>query len=103
MGSPWPHIGPARPGPGIRNLTALVTGAASGIGRAVAAELAVQGAEVFVHGRDARRGSTVVDAIAAAGGTARFVAADLTEMAELDRLARQVGAVDVLVNNASAQ
>jgi NAD(P)-dependent dehydrogenase (short-subunit alcohol dehydrogenase family) len=81
-------------------MSALVTGATSGIGRAVATELAVQGAEVFVHGRDARRGRAVVDAIAAAGGTARFVAADLTEMAELDRLARQVGTVDVLVNNA---
>jgi len=42
----------------------------------------------------------VVDAIAAGGGKARFVAADLSHPAELDDLVQQVGAVDILVNNA---
>ncbi len=84
----------------LEGLSALVTGATSGIGRAVAERLARNGAEVVVHGRDAARGSAVVDMITAAGGKARFVAADLSDPAELDDLAEQAGPVNVLVNNA---
>jgi NAD(P)-dependent dehydrogenase (short-subunit alcohol dehydrogenase family) len=84
----------------LEGLSALVTGATSGIGRAVAEHLARNGAEVVVHGRDAARGSAVIDAITAEGGKARFVAADLSDPAELDDLAEQAGPVDVLVNNA---
>jgi NAD(P)-dependent dehydrogenase (short-subunit alcohol dehydrogenase family) len=84
----------------LEGMSALVTGATSGIGRAVAEELGRRGAEVVVHGRDAARGDAVVDAITAEGGTARFVAADLGDPAQLDHLVDQVGAVDVLVNNA---
>jgi NAD(P)-dependent dehydrogenase (short-subunit alcohol dehydrogenase family) len=84
----------------LEGLSTLVTGATSGIGKAAATELARHGAEVVVHGRDASRGDSVVDAITAAGGKARFVAADLRQPAELDELVEQVGVVDVLVNNA---
>jgi len=77
-----------------------VTGATSGIGRAIALQLARDGAEVIVHGRDAARGAHTVEAITAAGGRARFVAADLSTPAEISRLATEVGDVDVLVNNA---
>ena len=84
----------------LEGLNALVTGATSGIGRAVAEHLAQKGAELVVHGRDAARGSRVVDAITAEGGKARFVAADLSDPAQLDDLAEQAGPVDVLVNNA---
>jgi NAD(P)-dependent dehydrogenase (short-subunit alcohol dehydrogenase family) len=84
----------------LDGLSALVTGATSGLGRATAEELARHGAEVIVHGRDAARGRAVVDTITADGGKARFVAADLTETAGLEDLARQAGPVDVLVNNA---
>jgi NAD(P)-dependent dehydrogenase (short-subunit alcohol dehydrogenase family) len=84
----------------LEGIGALVTGATSGIGRAAAEELGRRGAEVVVHGRDPARGSTVVDTIAAEGGKARFVAADLTNPAQLDDLVGQAGAVDVLVNNA---
>ena len=84
----------------LDGLGALVTGATSGIGRAVAEHLARAGAELVVHGRDATRGSAVVDKITAAGGKARFVAADLSDPAQLDDLAEQAGQVDVLVNNA---
>jgi NAD(P)-dependent dehydrogenase (short-subunit alcohol dehydrogenase family) len=78
---------------------ALVTGATSGIGKAVALRLGLDCAEVIVHGRDAQRGSEVVDAITAAGGNARFEAADLSDADDVRRLAKVVGDIDVLVNN----
>jgi NAD(P)-dependent dehydrogenase (short-subunit alcohol dehydrogenase family) len=84
----------------LDGLSALVTGATSGIGKAVAEELGRRGADVIVHGRDAGRGAAVVDAIIAEGGRARFVAADLSDPAQLDDLVEQAGAVDILVNNA---
>jgi NAD(P)-dependent dehydrogenase (short-subunit alcohol dehydrogenase family) len=79
---------------------ALVTGATSGIGRAVALQLGHDGWNVIVHGRSAERGVAVVDEIRATGGTARFVSADLSDLKELRALAGSVGAVDLLVNNA---
>jgi NAD(P)-dependent dehydrogenase (short-subunit alcohol dehydrogenase family) len=79
---------------------ALVTGATSGIGRAVAVQLAREGADVIVHGRDAQRGAEVVQEIRSADGRARFIAADLANAAEVRRLAADVGAVDILINNA---
>jgi NAD(P)-dependent dehydrogenase (short-subunit alcohol dehydrogenase family) len=79
---------------------ALVTGATSGIGRAVALQLARDGAEVLVHGRDAGRGAQTVSEITAAGGKASFVAADLGDPADVKRLASEVGEVDILINNA---
>ena len=84
----------------LEGLSALVTGATSGIGQAVAEHLARNGAELIVHGRDAGRGSAVVDAITTEGGKARFVAADLSDPPQLDHMAEQAGSVDVLVNNA---
>ena len=84
----------------LEGLSALVTGATSGIGRAAAHELGRHGAQVVVHGRDGARGAEVVDRITAEGGKARFAAADLGNPAQLDDLAEQVGTVDILVNNA---
>ena len=79
---------------------ALVTGATSGIGRAVALQLARDGAEVLVHGRDAARGAQTVQEITTAGGKASFVAADLGDPADVERLANDVGEIDILINNA---
>src|SRR2546428_209133 len=79
---------------------ALVTGATSGIGRAVAFQLARDGAEVLVHGRDAARGAETVQEITAARGKASFVAADLGDVTDVQRLATDVGDVDILINNA---
>jgi NAD(P)-dependent dehydrogenase (short-subunit alcohol dehydrogenase family) len=84
----------------LRDQKALVTGATSGLGRAIAFQLVRDGAEVIVHGRDAARGIETVEAIAAAGGQARFVAADLSNPTDLGRLVEVVGDVDILVNNA---
>jgi NAD(P)-dependent dehydrogenase (short-subunit alcohol dehydrogenase family) len=80
--------------------TALVTGATAGIGYAIAMELARQGAEVVVHGRNAERGAKAVQEIENSGGRARFVAADLSEADDVRRLAAEAGEVDILVNNA---
>jgi NAD(P)-dependent dehydrogenase (short-subunit alcohol dehydrogenase family) len=77
---------------------ALVTGATSGIGRAVAMKLAADGFEVLVHGRDAERGAQTVKEIERSGGKARFLPADLGNPEEIRRLAEQAGDIDVLVN-----
>jgi NAD(P)-dependent dehydrogenase (short-subunit alcohol dehydrogenase family) len=84
----------------LHGKTALVTGGTSGIGRAAAEALARDGAKVIITGRDAARGEQVVGAIAADGGDARFVVADLASAADVSRLADDVGDVDILVNNA---
>jgi NAD(P)-dependent dehydrogenase (short-subunit alcohol dehydrogenase family) len=78
---------------------ALVTGATSGIGRAVALQLARDGAEVVVHGRNAERGADTVQEITAAGGQASFIAADLTDAADVHWLASEAGDIDILINN----
>jgi NAD(P)-dependent dehydrogenase (short-subunit alcohol dehydrogenase family) len=84
----------------LAGLTALVTGATSGIGREVALQLAEHGAEVVVHGRSAERGTKTVRDIKNLGGKARFVAADLNSADDARRLAAEAGPVDILINNA---
>jgi NAD(P)-dependent dehydrogenase (short-subunit alcohol dehydrogenase family) len=85
---------------------ALITGGNSGIGRAVAHQLAAGGAHVIVSGRDPDRGAKVTDAIRSAGGTADFVPADLADLASVRSLAREAlrlggGHVDYLINSAA--
>src|SRR6478752_7668614 len=96
--------------PDIRRLagrTALVTGSTGGLGVAIAAALAADGAFVVVSGRDKARGDAAVDDIRSAGGTAEFVVADLgAGEQEVRRLAEQAtavagGRIDILVNNAA--
>jgi len=84
----------------LQDQKALVTGATSGIGRAIALQLARDGAEVIVHGRDVARGTQTVEAMIEASGRARFVAADLSNPADLRRLIEDIGDIDILVNNA---
>jgi NAD(P)-dependent dehydrogenase (short-subunit alcohol dehydrogenase family) len=84
----------------LQDQKALVTGATAGLGKAIALRLARDGAEVIVVGRNAVRGAETVDEITAAGGRARFIAADLSDPADVQRLARDAGDIDVLVNNA---
>lgn len=83
---------------------ALVTGAASGIGRAAAHVLAARGAAVVVSDIDAETGQSVVDAISAAGGKATFIKTDVTNPDDVERLvARTVetyGGLDCAINNA---
>jgi NAD(P)-dependent dehydrogenase (short-subunit alcohol dehydrogenase family) len=86
--------------------TALVTGATSNIGRAIAFSFGSEGAHVVVSGRDSDRGAEVVRGIGAEGGRAEFVAADLDGSAGASaRLAEEAtavlgGRIDILVNSA---
>ncbi|KAB8167733.1 SDR family oxidoreductase [Streptomyces sp. 3MP-14] len=90
----------------LENRTALVTGATSNIGQAIAEAFAAEGARVIVSGRSAERGARVVEGIRAAGGWAEFLPADLDGSADASRdladraLAALGGRIDVLVNNA---
>lgn len=84
--------------------TAVVTGAASGIGRATAQALAREGAHVIVADIDADGGEATAGAIREKGQRADFLAVDMTDLGSIAAFATAVqakyGAVDVLVNGA---
>ncbi len=80
--------------------TALITGGTSGIGRAAAAALAREGAQVLISGRSEARGAEVVEAITAEGGEAEFIRADLSSAKDVRALGARASEVDILVNNA---
>src|SRR5580765_3843460 len=76
---------------------AVVTGGGSGIGAATAARLAADGFDVVVTGR---RQARLDAAVAELGGSARGVVMDVTDAASVAAAADEIGACDVLVNNA---
>jgi citronellol/citronellal dehydrogenase len=90
----------------IAGKSAIVTGAASGMGRATAHLFADEGARVAVVDLGADRVQAVVDEIASAGGEAAGFVTDVSDPAQLHRLVDDVvarfGGIDILVNNASA-
>ena len=80
--------------------TALVTGAGSGIGQAIARLFAQQGAFVWVVERDAPAGRNTVEAIKATGGQADLAELDVSDPAAVTALAGRLPPLDLLVNNA---
>ncbi len=84
---------------------AVITGASRGIGAAIAVELAAQGARVVINHRDsASQAEEVLARIAAAGGEAVLAQADVSLLADAQRLMKETtdrfGRIDILVNNA---
>src|ERR1043165_2330709 len=89
----------------LANKVAIVTGAAHGIGRAIAELFAEQGAWVLVADIDRDVGEAVVNGIRTAGGQCEFVPTDVTSTADVERAVdaatARSGRIDVLVNNAA--
>jgi NAD(P)-dependent dehydrogenase (short-subunit alcohol dehydrogenase family) len=89
----------------FKNKVCLVTGATSGIGRAVAVQMGREGGCVAVLGREIADGKEVVSEIKAAGGDAIFIRADVGRDASLQAAVQKIldawGRVDVLVSNAA--
>lgn len=89
------------------NKVVVVTGGASGIGRACAREFAVRGAAVAVVDRNAHRGHDTLAELRGKGYTADYFNCDLTVAAEVEQMTSAVvsrfGGIDVLVNNAGVQ
>jgi NADP-dependent 3-hydroxy acid dehydrogenase YdfG len=84
--------------------TAIVTGASSGIGRAIAEELGAAGAHVFLSGRTTAAMEESKNPIAEAGGQASVVVADVRDVGQvrglIDRAVEATGRLDIMVNNA---
>jgi 3-hydroxybutyrate dehydrogenase len=91
----------------LKDKVAVVTGAASGIGREIARTFAREGARVVIADLDQAGADTAAGEIEAAGGAAIGIALDVTDEAEVDagfaRLAAAYGGADVLVSNAGIQ
>ncbi len=88
----------------LKNRRAIVTGASSGIGRALSVELARQGAEVVAVARREDRLRQLAEQIAALGTPVETVAGDITDPATrqraVDAAQSRLGGLDILVNNA---
>ena len=88
----------------VEGKAALVTGAATGIGRATAVLLAAEGARVIVSDIDEREGNHTVELISAAGGSAGFHHTDVSDESQVRALVEHVlgrfGRLDCAVNNA---
>jgi NADP-dependent 3-hydroxy acid dehydrogenase YdfG len=95
---------PTDPQHPLAGRTAIVTGASSGIGRAIAETLGAAGAHVFLSGRTAAAMEASVKKIEAAGGRAQGITADVRDPAEVRRLVdtavEATGRLDIMVNNA---
>jgi 2-amino-4-hydroxy-6-hydroxymethyldihydropteridine diphosphokinase len=90
----------------LRSLRAMVTGSTSGMGRAIALELAYAGADVIVHGRRAEAASLVAQQIASANVRSHVLLADLRYPQQCYQLVEEAsaiwGEIDIWINNAGA-
>ena len=81
----------------------MITGAASGIGKAIAEKMSAQGAEVYLLDRDSAQGEALAATLSAAGHKAHYRDCDVTDTAATAALLESIGEVnqiDILVNNA---
>ncbi len=92
--------------PRLDGKTILVTGASSGIGRAIAVGLAKLGAELWITGRNEQRLAETARSVKSAGGRARLVVADLVVASQVkdlvERVVADASALDGIVHNAGA-
>ena len=88
----------------VHNKVIIVTGSGGGIGEGIAKRLAAEGAQIIVNDIQHAQGEQVAADIRAAGGQAVFVAADVTQSAQVKALVQAAvqhfGRLDVMVNNA---
>ncbi|SHF23962.1 SDR family NAD(P)-dependent oxidoreductase [Alkalibacter saccharofermentans] len=88
----------------LKKRVALITGGAMGIGKAIAVDMAKEGAKVVIADISEEAGNSAVAEIKSAGGDAYFVKANVTDMEGLNNAAKEVedkvGGVDILVINA---
>jgi NAD(P)-dependent dehydrogenase (short-subunit alcohol dehydrogenase family) len=84
----------------LDNKKAVITGAASGIGKAIALLFAKQGAEVFILDFNEAAALEVVNEIIAFGGKASAHGCDVSNQAELVNIFKGIGPIDILINNA---
>jgi NAD(P)-dependent dehydrogenase (short-subunit alcohol dehydrogenase family) len=91
----------------FKDKVVLVTGGATGIGRATALAFGRRGARVVIAGRRQAEGEKALAALVETGGSGRFIAADVTRPEDIERLHRTIthdyGRVDVAFNNAGYQ
>lgn len=78
----------------------LITGGASGLGRQLAIQSALRGSSIVIWDRDNDAATAVCDEIRADGGTAESFVLDITDRKAVARIAKTVGEVDVVINNA---
>lgn len=92
---------------GIKGKVAIVTGASKGIGKAIASELAAEGARVVIAARGEEALKSTAEEIRTAGGDIRDIAADLTKPSDIQKIAEyainECGGIHILVNNAGGQ
>ncbi|MBI4219600.1 MAG: SDR family NAD(P)-dependent oxidoreductase, partial [Chloroflexi bacterium] len=90
----------------LKDKVAVVTGAGTGIGQAIAELFAEEGAKIVVAEIDEKSGRAVADGIAKRGGAASFHRTDVSKESDVkamvDAAVRQFGSINVLVNNAAA-
>ena len=87
----------------LQHKVAVITGAASGIGKAIAEKMSSQGAEVYLLDRDSTQGEALAATLSAAGHKAHYRDCDVTDTAATGALLESIGAanqIDILVNNA---
>ena len=84
----------------LQNKTAIITGAGSGIGKAVALLFAKQGAEVYVADINADAVKTTIDEIKAADGNAKPLVCNVVNQAEVKTAFAELDHIDILVNSA---